>query len=104
VKSSISSPEAINIKQIIETGLGSIGKIKIMKALAEQNKLTTIYGLHKKTHLKREDIKSNISDLVSIGWVNQSRYANVMYEVNRENKYVGELIEFFKDVGYIGQP
>jgi hypothetical protein len=27
-----------------------------------------------------------------------------MYAMNRENKYVSELIEFFNDVGYIGQP
>jgi predicted transcriptional regulator len=92
----------MNSKQIMEIGLGSIGKIKIMKALAEENKLTTIYVLHKKTHLKREDIKNNISDLVEIGWVNQRKYANMMYAINRENKYVRELIEFFNDVGYIG--
>jgi predicted transcriptional regulator len=102
VKSSKVSSETMNSKQIMEIGLGSIGKIKIMKALAEENKLTTIYVLHKKTHLKREDIKNNISDLVEIGWVNQRKYANMMYAINRENKYVRELIEFFNDVGYIG--
>jgi DNA-binding transcriptional ArsR family regulator len=85
-------------KQIIEIGLGSIGKVKIIKALAEENKLATIYVLHKKTHLKREDIKNN-----KIGWVIQSKYANIMYGINRENKYVSELIKFFNDVGYIGQ-
>jgi DNA-binding transcriptional ArsR family regulator len=90
-------------KQIIEIGLGSIGKIKIIKALAEENKLATVYVLHKKTHLKREDIKNNISDLVKIGWVTQSKYANMMYGINRDNKYVSELIEFFNDVGYIAQ-
>jgi hypothetical protein len=26
-----------------------------------------------------------------------------MYGINRENKYVSELIKFFNDVGYIGQ-
>jgi DNA-binding transcriptional ArsR family regulator len=90
-------------KEIIEIGLGSIGKIKIMKALAEENKLATIYVLHKKTHLKREDIKNNILDLVKIGWVTQSKYANVMYGINKDNKYVSELIGFFSNVGYIGQ-
>ena len=59
--------------------------------------------LHKKTHLKREDIKNNISDLVKIGWVTQSKYANMMYGINRDNKYVSELIEFFNDVGYMAQ-
>jgi hypothetical protein len=91
-------------KEIIETGLGSIGKVKIIKALAEENKLATIYVLHKKTHLKRTDIKNNLDDLMKIGWVSQSKYANVVYGINRENSYVGRLIEYLRDVGYVGQP
>lgn len=91
-------------KDIIETGLGSIGKIKILKALAEEGKLATIYVLHKKTHLKREDIKNNLDDLIKIGWVKQAKYANIVYGINRENKYVGRLLEFFNDIGYTGQP
>lgn len=94
----------MKVKQIMEIGLGSIGKIKIIRALAEENKLTTIYVLHKKTHLKREDIKTNVNELVKIGWINQRKYANVMYAINKENKYITELIRYFKDVGYIGQP
>jgi DNA-binding transcriptional ArsR family regulator len=93
----------MNSKEIIEIGLGSIGKIKILKALAEENRLATIYVLHKKTHLKREDIKNNVLDLVKIGWVTQTKYANMMYGINRDNKYVSELIVFFNNVGYIGQ-
>ena len=94
----------MNSKEIMEIGLGSIGKIKIIRALAEENKLTTIYLLHKKTHLKREDIRTNINDLVKIGWVSQSKYANIMYTINKENKYIKELIKYFNEVGYIGQP
>lgn len=90
-------------KEIIETGLGSIGKIRIIKALAEENKLVTVYVLHKKTNLKREDIKNNLDDLIRIGWVTRSKYANVMYGINHENKYVSLLMEFFNDVGYVGQ-
>jgi DNA-binding transcriptional ArsR family regulator len=102
VNSSLVS-QATNSKEIIEIGLGSIGKIKILKALAEENRLATIYVLHKKTHLKREDIKNNLLDLVKIGWVTQTKYANMMYGINRDNKYVSELIVFFNNVGYIGQ-
>jgi len=99
----ISSREAITNKDIIEIGLGSIGKVKIMKALAEEGKMITIYTLHKKTHLKRDDIKRNLDDLMKIGWVNQSKLANIMYSVNRENEYVNRLMVFFIDVGYIDQ-
>jgi predicted transcriptional regulator len=97
----ISSRETITNKDIIEIGLGSIGKVKIMKALAEEGKMITIYTLHKKTHLKRDDIKRNLDDLMKIGWVNQSKLANIMYSVNRENEYVNRLMVFFIDVGYI---
>jgi RIO-like serine/threonine protein kinase len=93
----------MDVKRTIETGLGSIGKVKIIKALAEEHKMVTIYLLHKKTHLKREDIKNNLDDLVQLGWVNQRRYANVMYSINAENPYVSKLIDYFRDVGYVGQ-
>ena len=56
-------------KDVIELGLGSIGKVRIMRALAEEDKMATIYGIHKKTRLKREDIKRNLDDLMKIGWV-----------------------------------
>jgi|SRR5437763_14236093 predicted transcriptional regulator len=88
-------------KEVIEIGLGSIGKVKIMKALAEEDKKTTIYTLHKKTYLKREDIKRNLEDLMKIGWVNESKLVNKMYNINRDNEYVNRLIAFFSDVGYV---
>jgi predicted transcriptional regulator len=97
----ISSRETTTNKDIIEIGLGSIGKVKIMKALAEEGKMITIYTLHKKTHLKRDDIKRNLDDLMKIGWVKQNKLANAMYSVNRENEYVNRLMVFFIDVGYI---
>ena len=97
----ISSRETTTNKDIVEIGLGSIGKVKIMKALAEEGKMITIYTLHKKTHLKRDDIKRNLDDLMKIGWVKQNKLANAMYSVNRENEYVNRLMVFFIDVGYI---
>ncbi|MGI0049470.1 MAG: hypothetical protein ACREAW_08010 [Nitrososphaera sp.] len=95
--------ETMSSKEIIETGLGSIGKIRIIKALAEESKLATVYVLHKKTHLKREDIKNNLDDLVKIGWVTQTKYDNMVYGINRQNKYVSRLVVFFNDAGYIDQ-
>jgi hypothetical protein len=91
-------------KEIIEIGLGSIGKIKIIRALSEAEKMATIYALHKRTNLKREDIKRNLSDLIKIGWVRETRLTNAMYSANMENEYVNHLTSFFRAVGYIGQP
>jgi hypothetical protein len=86
----------------IEIGLGSIGKIKIIRALAREGKMATIYLLHKRTGLKRDDIKNNLEDLVRIGWVKQTKYASMMYGLG-ENEQVKQLVQFFRDVGYIGQ-
>ena len=90
-------------KTIIENGIGTIGKIKIIKALAEENRMVTIYVLHKRTGLKREDIKRNLKDLLSIEWVKEKRMANTMYRLNRDNEYVNAILGFFANVGYIGQ-
>jgi DNA-binding transcriptional ArsR family regulator len=90
-----------NIKDIVEQGLGSIGKIKILRALSEEKKLITIYALHKKTHLKREDIKRNLAELIKIEWVKEQKIGNSVYSINRENKYVQKLVLFFYEVGYI---
>ena len=90
-------------KEIIETGLGSIGKIRIMKALAEENKIATIYTIHKRTHLKREDIKRNLKDLMKIGWIKETKLIHTMYSINRENTFVGDLMSFFRSTGYIGE-
>ena len=88
-------------KEEIEMGIGSLGKIKIIKALAEESKLATIYLLHKKTHLKRDDIKKNVDDLVRIGWVRKNKYANIMYSINRDNRQVSLFIVYLKETGYI---
>jgi len=90
-------------KEEIEKGIGSLGKIKIIKALAEESKLATIYLLHKKTHLKRDDIKKNLDDLVNIGWVRQSKYANVMYSINSNNRLVSLFVAYLKEIGYMEQ-
>ncbi|HKU49727.1 MAG TPA: hypothetical protein VJP79_07235 [Nitrososphaera sp.] len=93
----------MDAKEVIESGIGSLGKIKIIKALAEEGKLATIYLLHKKTHLKRGDIKNNLDDLIKIGWVRQSRYANIVYSINPDDRFVALFIDYLREVGYIEQ-
>jgi len=94
----------LNAKNTIEKGLGSLGKIKLVKALAEEDRMMTIYSLHKKTHLKRDDIKRNLKDLVEIEWVIEEKLANVLYRLNRQNENVQHLLTFFKNVEYIYYP
>jgi DNA-binding IclR family transcriptional regulator len=94
----------MNVNNAIEKGLGGLGKIKLIKALAEEDRMMTIYSLHKKTHLKREDIKRNLNDLIDIEWVREERLANVLYRLNRQNENVQHLLTFFKNVEYIYYP
>ncbi len=88
-------------KEIIEQGLGTLGKIKILKSLAEDGRMLTVYVLHNKTRLKREDIKRNLNDLMEISWVKETRMANKMYTLDLHNEYVIQLVSFFRSVGYI---
>jgi RIO-like serine/threonine protein kinase len=90
-------------RSILETGIGTLGKIKIIRALTEERRMVTIYVLHKRTGLKREDIKRNLKDLTRIEWVKEKKMANTMYYINRENEYVKELLAFFLNVGYVGE-
>ncbi|MGA9166005.1 MAG: hypothetical protein WB053_01370 [Nitrososphaeraceae archaeon] len=94
----------MNAKDTIEKGLGSLGKIKLVKALAEEDRMMTIYSLHKKTHLKRDDIKRNLKDLVEIEWVIEEKLANILYRLNRQNENVQHLLTFFRNVEYIYYP
>ncbi|MFZ0742062.1 MAG: hypothetical protein WBM37_09210 [Nitrososphaeraceae archaeon] len=94
----------MNAKDTVEKGLGSLGKIKLVKALAEEDRMMTIYSLHKKTHLKRDDIKRNLKDLVEIEWVIEEKLANVLYRLNRQNENVQHLLTFFRNVEYIYYP
>jgi hypothetical protein len=90
-------------RSILETGIGTLGKIKIIRAITEERRMVTIYVLHKRTGLKREDIKRNLKDLTRIDWVREKKMANTMYYINRENEFVKELVAFFLSVGYIGE-
>jgi Fe2+ or Zn2+ uptake regulation protein len=90
----------LTASEIVEIGLGSIGRLKILRALTQEPKMLTIYALQKKTRLKREDIKRNLRALKTIGWVNESRLANAVYTLNRDNEYINHLTTFFLNVGY----
>jgi hypothetical protein len=90
-------------RSVLETGIGTLGKIKIIRALTEERRMVTIYVLHKRTGLKREDIKRNLNDLIRIDWVREKKMANTMYYINRENGFVIELLRFFLSVGYVGE-
>lgn len=87
--------------EIIETGIGSVVKIKIIKILATGKKFHTIYGIQKRTNLKRNDIKRNIKELMAIGWIREQKLNTVLYYLNADDIYVEKLVRYFKEVGYL---
>ncbi len=81
--------------ELIEA-LGSEGKIRILRMLAEKpNDLLTAYSIVKATGLRRQDTNKHLKKLCEIGWLKQHRYGVAKYQINVEKDAVKRLIEFF---------
>lgn len=89
-------------RQKIETGLGTIGRIKIMAELAKKpNGSFTKYALLKGTGLKRSDLKENLRQLITIDWIKEYKSIYPAYQINLVNPTVQLLSDFFKKSGYV---
>jgi hypothetical protein len=83
----------------VETGLGSAGKIRILRTMLEKpGQVFTKYGLERATGLKPVDVRSDLKALIKIGWVKEHQYDPKTYEVNMEHSVVKHLHEFFKRI------
>jgi len=52
----------------VEAGLGSVGKIRILKVMLEKpGQVFTKYGLERETGLKPVDVRSDLKALIKIG-------------------------------------
>ena len=92
---------ARTIQEEMEIGLGSVGKLKIMRELIKnRDRLLTKYALGKTTHLKPIDVKNNLKVLVKINWVKEYPYQPKKFGANLENEVVKGLYEFFHKVKY----
>ena len=91
-----------SVRQEIEKGLGTIGRIRILAELATKpNSSFTKYALIKGTGLKRSDLKSNLTVLVSIKWVKEYKAVCPRYQIDVGNPIVQLLYDFFKRSEYI---
>jgi DNA-binding MarR family transcriptional regulator len=90
------------IRREIDEALGSIGRIRIIAELAKvHDRRLTVYAISALTGLKRTDVKSNLSRLVSIGWVNEYRSMPIKYQINLNNANTIRWIEFLRSTGYV---
>ena len=86
----------------VEQGLGSIGKLKILRVLLQNtNKAFTKYGLEKATKLKPVDVRTHLKTLINLGWVTEYPYQPKTYKATLENEIMGYLSEFFRRVKYL---
>jgi len=85
--------------QEIETGLGSIGRLKILREMIEDpNQYFTKYSLERKTGLKPVDVRKNLKILTDLNWVREYAYDPRTYKVNMENEAVRLIAEFFRKI------
>jgi Fic family protein len=91
-----------NIWDEVEQGLGSIGKLKILRVMLQNpNKAFTKYGLEKATKLKPVDVRTHLKTLTHLGWVTEYPYQPKTYKVTLENEIMNHLSEFFRRVKYL---
>jgi len=86
---------------IVEAGLGSVGRIKILQLLARERGGLTRYAIGQRTNLKWDHIVDNLKVLVELGWVEEQKINPLKYKINLDNDIVMNLIEFFQEVGYL---
>jgi len=93
-----------NIVKNIERGLGSKGKLRILRALAkEPQKPLSIYMLEKYTGIRSNFLKADIKTLMEIGWVKEYTESGRIkkYSLNLRNETVLKIIEFFRSINYL---
>jgi Fic family protein len=91
-----------SVKKEIDTGLGSIGRLRIIAELGKSpEKRFTVYSISAMTRLKRSDVKANLSHLIEIGWVKKYESTPMMYQINLSHETATKLVEFLKSVGYL---
>jgi len=87
----------------VERGLGSEGKIRILRKMLEKpNMVFSKYALKTATGLKWENVKSDVKILTELGWLKKNAYDPETYKVNMENEFVQHIAEFFKRVSLVG--
>ena len=94
-----------DVQKAVEEGLGSIGRLRILRALASGsiNRVVsqTKYSLERKTGLKPITVRKHLKILIGTGWVKELDYNPRVYTLNPDNPRAKVLVDFFKSVGYI---
>ena len=90
----------MDIEKTIEAGLGSSGRLKLMRYLSRNPEGMTKYAIEQ-SGLRYGDVTANLRVLVEIGWVEELPTQPRKYRINLDNGIVNALIEFFQKSGYL---
>jgi len=90
----------MDIEKTIEVGLGSSGRLKLLRALSKSSEGMTKYAIEQ-SGLRYGDITANLRALVKIGWVEELPTQPRKYRINWDNGIVNALIDFFQKTGYL---
>jgi hypothetical protein len=91
------------IEDKVDRGLGSVGKLKILRLLISRpHHAFTRYELGKKIPIDLVSIRNDINVLMDINWVTEFKVQHLSkYSINLANPIINKLIEFFRQIGYV---
>lgn len=81
----------------IELGLGSVGRLRILRKMVEKpDEYFTKYSLERATGLKPIDVRRDLEVLLSLNWIKEYGYDPKRYRINVENEAVKIIAEFLR--------
>ncbi|MEE8323321.1 MAG: hypothetical protein V3R57_06845 [Candidatus Bathyarchaeia archaeon] len=92
-----------NVDRTVEKGLGSVGKLKILRLLLERpNHAFTRYEIGKNVSNDPTSIRNDLQALVQIKWVTEFKVQHLSkYSINLNNEIVKRLAHFFRELRHI---
>ncbi|MCW3988369.1 hypothetical protein DRO66_01305 [Candidatus Bathyarchaeota archaeon] len=92
-----------NVDRAVEKGLGSVGKLKILRLLLERpNHAFTRYEIGKNVSNDPTSIRNDLQALVQIKWVTEFKVQHLSkYSINLNNEIVKRLAHFFRELRHI---
>ena len=89
-----------NVDRVVEKGLGSIGKLKILRLMLERpNHTFTRYEIGKRVSNDPTSIRNDLQSLVQIKWVTEFKVQHLSkYSINLDNEIVKRLAHFFREI------
>jgi hypothetical protein len=90
------------IRDEVDEALGSLGRLRIVAELArDPGRMLTVYAIAVGTHLKRDDVKSNLAHLLAVDWVRKLGFTPVKYQINLGNATAARFVDFLRETGYL---